>query len=138
MYIRLIEASTEKKESLGQYSEDISIDARDLLQVHRKVDEVWQRATKIDKDVATYCIYGDGDLPLVKGSLRAHEGYLVSLEIVPVCAACGGDLKTHGQFAREYGSTEPEESRREIFYTCMNEDCEKYGINLTMKAVVSA
>ena len=138
MYIRLIEAPTEKKEMLGHYSEDINIDTNDLLQVHRMVDEVWRRATQIDKDVATYCIYGDADIPLVKGGLQAHEGYLTSIEIIPVCKECETDLKTHGQFARRYGSTESEESRRRISYTCMNEDCVKYGVSLEMRAVLSA
>lgn len=138
MYIRIIEKAAKKSESLGNYSEDIDIDANDLRQVHQKVEEVWQRATKIDKDEAGYCIYGEKDLPLVRGDLHAVEGRLASIETVPICAACGQDLKTHGQFARNYRSTESEESRRKIFYACMNEECKKYGINLELMALLSA
>lgn len=138
MYIRIVEKPTEKMESLGCYNEDIDIDTNDLLQVYRKVDEVWRRATKIDKNEATYCMYGEKNLPLVRGSIHAKGDHLVSLEIVPVCAACGQDLKTHGQFVRVFGSIESEESRRKIYYACMDESCDEYGVNREMRAVVSA
>jgi hypothetical protein len=138
MYIRIIEKPTEKMESLGNYSEEIQIDVNDLRQVDRKVDEVWQRRVKITKEHATFCIYGEQEKPLVKGEISARDGILTSVQIVPICGACLGDMKTNGQFARRYGTTETEESRRKIHYCCMDEKCKEYGVDHELMAVFPA
>ncbi len=139
MYIRIVEKPGAKKSAHDDYSEDIkAVNAFDLREIRRAAEDAWKRSTKTHADETGYGVYDDKDVLLVKGDIRSSGGELLSITTDPVCSACGADLKTPGQFMRKHGSTESEESRRKIYYACMNEGCEKHFVNIEMLAQLSA